>query len=716
LSSVLFALLAGTFLVALVLVFRDQRQRRKTLRELGQQRQLFEQTFDLAGVGMAHISVQGQWLRVNRRLCENTGYSEPELLQLSLPDIIHPDDRQTALHSLRELMEGRANRYAAEHRVIARDQHTLWVALQVSLVPADKELPAYGICVIEDISARHKIEQDNLLASQQYKALFDQMPEGVLLVDDSMRVVDHNREAARQLQHSSEQLLQLHIWDFEAVDDHAAIEQRRIVIEEKGRSDFESVYRTRGGQLIHVDVSVQFVKLLDGRQLYQILFHDISDRKQAAERIEHMAYYDQLTGLANRRLLNDRMERAISGAIRREAHIAVFYLDLDHFKVVNDSLGHQVGDRLLQIVARRLRIATRADDTIARMGGDEFVIMLNNISNEEAAASIAQKVIDELTRPMTIDNEELHITPSIGISLCPQDGRDAQELLKHADAALYQAKRMGRATYRFFTEALNENARERLNVERLLRKAIANDEFELYFQPQVLLGNGQIIGAEGLIRWNQPGIGLVTPGKFIPIAENSNLIVQIGNWVMQQACRQARLWQDKGFNLKVSFNVSARQFMHPAELLGSLRAALTQSGVDARRIGVELTESLLIDPQQMGDVLQEISVLGVQLALDDFGTGFSSLSYLRRFPIDILKIDQSFVSNADTDEDDAEMVKTIIGMAHNLRMKLVAEGVETARQAELLTEQGCEVAQGYHFSRPLTVTDFEALLRRQSGQ
>jgi diguanylate cyclase (GGDEF)-like protein/PAS domain S-box-containing protein len=613
-------------------------------------------------------------------------------------------------------MEGRASSYAAELRFLAKDQRIFWVALQVSVVLAEDQTPAYGICVIEDIGARRKIEQDNLLASQQYKALFDQMPEGVLLVDETLRVVDHNREAERQLQHTSEQLRQLHVWDFEAVDDPAAIEQRRIVIEDRGRSDFESVYRTRGGQLIHVDVSVQFVQLLDGRRHYQILFHDISDRKQAAERIEHMAYYDQLTGLANRRLLNDRMERAISGAMRREANIAVFYLDLDHFKVVNDSLGHQVGDRLLQIVAGRLRVATRGDDTIARMGGDEFVIMLNNISDEEAAAGIAQKIIDELTRPMTIDNEELHITPSIGISLCPQDGRDAQELLKHADAALYQAKRMGRATYRFFTEALNENARERLNVERLLRKAISNDEFELYFQPQVLLRNGQIIGAEALIRWNQPGIGLVSPGKFIPIAENSNLIVQIGNWVMQQACRQARLWQDQGLNLKVSFNVSARQFMRPADLLGSLRDALTQSGVDARRIGVELTESLLIDPQQMGDVLQEISSLGVQVALDDFGTGFSSLSYLRRFPIDILKIDQSFVSNVDTDEDDAEMVKTIIGMAHNLRMKLVAEGVETARQAELLTEQGCEVAQGYHFSRALTVKDFEALLRRQSGQ
>ncbi len=286
-------------------------------------------------------------------------------------------------------------------------------------------------------------------------------------------------------------------------------------------------------------------------------------------------------------------------------------------------------------------------------------------------------------------------------------------MLKHADSAMYQAKQSGRATYRFYTEALHQKAMERLKIERLLRRAIENDEFELYYQPQVDLQTGQIAGCEALIRWNQPDLGQVSPAQFIPVAEHSNLIVEIGEWVMREVCRQARVWHDQGANLKVSFNVSARQFIRPDELLRSLRSALTDSGVNPVLMEIELTESLLLDPQGMSEVLNEIRALGVNLALDDFGTGYASLSYLRRFPIHILKIDQSFVSDADHNANDAEMVKTIIGMAHNLRMSLVAEGVETAEQALLLKMEGCEVAQGYFYSRPVPVNEFNSLLIRQ---
>ncbi|MDD2685447.1 MAG: EAL domain-containing protein [Gallionella sp.] len=535
----------------------------------------------------------------------------------------------------------------------------------------------------------------------------------MLLVDKEMRVVSYNNEALLQLEYSPEELLKLHIWEIDAVDDEALAQQRARKMRESGGDEFESRYRTQSGRLLDVLVSVRLARLPNGAEVFQCLFRDIGEQKEAARQIEHLAYHDQLTGLANRRLLSDRMTQAISSVLRRDAHIGVLYLDLDHFKDINDSLGHQFGDALLKGVAARLHDCVRAEDTLARVGGDEFVIMLNDIASSEDAAIIAQKIIHNVALPMDVEGEELHITPSIGISICPQDGKDSDDLLKNADAALYLAKQQGRATYRFCTEALHTRSIERLQIERMLRKAIERHEFELYYQPKVNLRDGAIIGCEALLRWNQPNMGVVPPIKFIPVAEQSHLINEIGIWVMHTACHQAAIWQQRGLNLQVAFNVSARQFMRPEELLTALRAALDESRVDPLLIELEMTESLLIDEQSMGEVLQKIRAMGVHLALDDFGTGYSSLSYLRRFPISILKIDRSFVSDADRDPDDAEMVKTIIGMANNLRMNLVAEGIETEGQRNLLCIYGCETGQGYHFSRPLPLAEFEALVVAQ---
>lgn len=697
-------------LSAVVMVFHDVSQRYAMVNKLKYERALFRQTFDQAGVGMAQLGMDGKWTRVNRKLCEITGYSEAELLALSFHGVTHPDDLMQDVDALQNLLARQTEVYETEKRYIRKDGRIVWVELTVSIVWNEDGTPDYGISIIQDIQARRDAELTAVASRAQYQALFDQMPEGVLLIDEHMQVTAHNLEALRQLEYGSEEMRSLHVWDFEALDDPAAIEQRKKKIQETGRDDFESRYRARSGRMMDVDVSVQLVHLADGKPVFQTLFRDITEQKQVAQQIEHLAYHDQLTGLANRRLLQDRIEQAISSAVRRNANIAVCYLDLDHFKDVNDSLGHQAGDRLLQMVSSRLQSCIRAEDTLARIGGDEFVIMLNDIVDADVVAVIARKVIHEIALPYTLGNEEIRVTPSIGISMCPQDGRDSETLLKHADSAMYQAKQSGRATYHFYTEALHEKAMERMKIERLLRQAIEHDEFELYYQPQIDLQTEQIVGCEALIRWNHPGMGQVPPAQFIPVAEHSNLIVEIGEWVMREVCRQARIWQDQGLNLKVSFNVSARQFMRPDELLQTLRRAINDSGVTPSMMELELTESLLLDPQGMSEVLNEISAMGVSLALDDFGTGYSSLSYLRRFPIHILKIDRSFVSDADHDANDAEMVKTIIGMAHNLRMSLVAEGVETAAQAQLLKAEGCEVAQGYYFSRPVPVKEFNALL------
>lgn len=700
-------------LFGVVMVFHDVSERYAALNALNRERDLFEKTFNMAAVGMAHLSPAGQWTRVNNKLCKITGYSADELMRLSFQGVTHPDDLGSDFVNLQRLLTREIDIYRSEKRYIRKDGQIVWVAINVRVVWKDDASPDFGVSVIEDIHSRKMAEQEAALAHKQYEALFDQMPEGVLLLDTQLKVVAHNREAMRQLGYSKEQMLHLHVWDFEAQDDPAHVEARKLKIMQTGRDDFESRYRTANGMVFDVDVSVQLVHLPGDFTVFQTLFRDITEQKQTALQIEHMAYHDQLTGLANRRLLRDRMSQAISSAVRRQAHLAVLYIDLDHFKLVNDSLGHPVGDEMLLQVARRLQACVRAEDTVARVGGDEFVLMLGDIAQAEDAAVMAEKLLAALSEPMLIHGEELRTTPSIGISLCPQDGRDCEELLKHADAALYQAKRLGRATHRFYTELLNNDAIERLKMERLLHKALERNEFELYYQPQVDLRNGHMVGCEALIRWNHPGMGQVSPGRFIPIAEHSGLINQIGRWVMQQACQQAKSWQDHGYHLKVSFNVSARQFMRPQELMLDLKAALA-CGVDPRQMSIELTESLLMDADSMGSVFQDIHDTGVQIALDDFGTGYSSLSYLHRFPIDVLKIDQSFVSHSDQKPDEVEMVKTIIGMAHNLNMTLVAEGVENAAQALLLAELHCEVAQGYHFSKPVPLAQFDDLLREQT--
>lgn len=588
------------------------------------------------------------------------------------------------------------------------------LAVEDSAAPVrDEHGNAVGVVMVfHDVSKRYALLDELGAARAQFETLFEQLPEGVLLFDESLAVITHNREAANLLEYASDALLLLQVSDIEAMDDQNAIAARKEKLQLTGRDNFESRYRTRSGRLMDVDVSVQVVQLPNGRIAFQTLFRDITEQKQTSAQIEHLAYHDQLTGLPNRRLLKDRLSQAVSSVVRRDAKLAVMYLDLDHFKDVNDSMGHGAGDVLLQIVAERLQGCVRADDTLARMGGDEFVLLLNGVNGADDVASIAGKIIHELSQPMRIGNDELRITPSLGISMCPQDGRDADDLLKYADVALYQAKQQGRATYRFYTQALHDQSVERVQLERLLRHALERNEFELYYQPQVDLCDGRIIGCEALIRWNHPGMGQVSPARFIPIAEQSGLIIDIGNWVMKQACHQAKRWHDQGWDIKVSFNVSARQFMRSGELMQSLRDALAESGVDPTRMEVELTESLLLDPQGMGEILHEIRALGIQLALDDFGTGYSSLSYLRRFPISILKIDRSFVSAADNNADDAEMVKTIIGMAHNLRMSLIAEGIETNAQRDMLETQGCEVGQGYHYSCPVPATEFSLLLQQ----
>jgi diguanylate cyclase (GGDEF)-like protein/PAS domain S-box-containing protein len=444
------------------------------------------------------------------------------------------------------------------------------------------------------------------------------------------------------------------------------------------------------------------------------VFHDVSESRAMTLKMSHLAQHDYLTDLPNRLLLSDRISRAISLAKRYNRKIAVLFLDLDHLKHINDSLGHSIGDQLLQAVSRRLISAVRGSDTVSRQGGDEFVILLPEIEHAEDAAAIAEGIRSALMLPYLINGHDLHISASIGISVYPDDGVDPEALLKSADIALYEAKNQGRNNFQFFRAELNARAVERQAVEENLRRALERDEFVLNYQPKVNLSTGLITGGEALIRWHHPKRGLVFPKSFIAIAEESGLIIGIGKWVLREACTKAHQWVQSGLVFdQIAVNISATEFRSKG-FLELVCTILKETGLDPSKLELELTETSLIqDVEATLEIFDTLSKMGVHLAVDDFGTGYSSLSYLHRFPIDTLKIDQSFVRDILTNDDNATIVGTVIAMGKNLKQRIVAEGIETDDQLGFLQSQDCPEGQGYYFSRPVPASQFAGLL--QSG-
>jgi diguanylate cyclase (GGDEF)-like protein/PAS domain S-box-containing protein len=448
-----------------------------------------------------------------------------------------------------------------------------------------------------------------------------------------------------------------------------------------------------------------------------MVFHDVSTARALTLKLAYVAQHDTLTDLPNRSLLNDRLGQAIAAAQRHHAALAVLYLDLDRFKHINDSLGHLVGDRLLQSVALRVSECVRATDTVSRLGGDEFVILLSEVAHEQDAAVCADKLLQSLRMPYVLDDHELHVTASIGIVVYPGDGTEVEALLQNADSAMYEAKGRGRNNYQFYRSDLNSSAGERQTLESGLRHAIKRREMQLHYQPIMSLTTGAVAGVEALIRWHHPTLGLVLPEQFISIAEESGLIVPIGQWVLREACRQAQAWQDAGLpRLRLAVNISAVE-LRSTEFVAGVRSILQQTGFDPRCLQLELTETFLMqDSKSTALVLSAIKGLGVQLALDDFGTGYSSLSYMRRFPIDTLKVDRSFVRDLTMDNSDASVVSAVINMGKSLHMRVVAEGVESLEQLVFLKEHGCPEAQGYYFTRPLKAHDCAVWVRHSATE
>ncbi|HEX5328725.1 EAL domain-containing protein [Sulfuricurvum sp.] len=543
------------------------------------------------------------------------------------------------------------------------------------------------------------------------RKLFEALPDGVVLIDTAtLCAVEFNQAAHEHLGYTAEEFAVLSLSDYETIESPEETHRRIEAIMRDGKDSFETIHRAKDGTLFNMWINVVAVELVGKPHLIAV-YHDITERKRYEERLEILANYDPLTGLANRSLLFSHLQNYIVQGKRHKTQIGLIMFDLDRFKDINDSYGHSAGDEVLQQVAERFGSRLREGDIISRLGGDEFAVIVDNLARPEDAGRLAEEMISALESGYRLSGGALiHIGASAGIVLFPDHGESASELLQHGDAALYKAKAEGRGRYRYYTDELTDSARRRIECETRLRYGIKNEEFEVYYQPQVHIQTGRIVGAEALIRWNDPIRGIVSPVEFIPIAEETGLIGEIGEWVLNETCRQGKVWLDQGHRLTLAVNLSAHQVRHQ-NIPEMVERALKISGYPADRLELELTESALMQrEEETVSMLHALRAHGIRLAIDDFGTGYSSLSYLKRFPIDVLKIDKSFVDDIPYEKDDMAIVTAIIAMGQALGFQVLAEGTERIEQIDFLREKGCTMYQGYFKSPPIPAAEFEKLL------
>lgn len=647
-----------------------------------------------------------------------TGYSPEALLFnqiVSYEKLTFPDDRLW----VRELIDNAAKsnqHFELEYRITHVNGETRWVHESgLPLFNEDHELVALE-GFIQDITARKHSEQLARDAELRYRSIFENAIEGIYQTTPSGQYLDFNPALARIYGYESIQDLKNSISDIQYqlyVDPNKRAEYVAL-LKTLGRvQSFEAQVYQKNGDIIWITENAREVRDQDGQLLfYEGTVEDISERKNYEQQIEYQATHDNLTGLPNRTMLADRLQQCMSFADRHDHKVAVAFLDLDHFKLINDSMGHHIGDGLLTVIAERLSKCVRESDSVVRLGGDEFVLLLTCLQKVEDINQSMQRILNAVAEPCNVDEHEFIVSCSIGISVYPGDGSDANTLLKHADLAMYKAKQSGRNTFQLYTLELNQALKERIEIEYCLRHAIENEEFLLYFQPKISLATGKLCGAEALIRWQPKDGPLISPLSFIPVAEETGQIEAIGRWVLGNACLAAdQFSQLLGKPFSVAVNVSPRQFRH-GDLVSTVEQVIKDMNVDPGCLELEITESCLVhDTPAFIKTLHDLKSLGVTLAIDDFGTGYSSMAYLKDFPVDRLKIDKAFVGNLEDEPANIAILKAIIALGHSFGLKVVAEGVETAYQQAYLHGMGCDELQGYYFSKPLPLADFLLILK-----
>ena len=683
----------------------------------------FRAISDASPLGIFVSDEQGRCIYTNTAYQKISGLSFEQSMGTDWIRAVHHEDRERVLDDWRAAAKGREP-FQTEYRFLQNDASVVWT--RVNSAPMFSGTRLYGrVKTVEDITERKQAEFV-LRASEE--ALFEEKERAQVTLDsigDAVLTTDL-KGCLTYLNRVAEAMTGWSLVDaqgkplaevFNIIDGSTrrvaknpalqAIKENRTV----GLISNCVLVRCDGFESANEDSAAP----IHDRDGYVngavIVFHDVSESRAMALKMSHLAQHDFLSGLPNRMLLTERLSRAIGLAQRHRKQIALLFLDLDFFKNINDSQGHAVGDQLLQSAAERLSANVRATDTVCRQGGDEFAILLAEIEHPQDAAHIAEKLHDAFLESHLIGGQEFHVTLSIGISVYPDDGSDLDEIIQSADTAMYHAKDSGRNNYQFFRADMNTRAVRRLLIESSMRRALKQGEFLLHYQPQINLVSGEITGSEALIRWLDPEIGLIPPGQFVPVAEECGLIVPIGRWVLREACGQVKAWLDSGlYAVPVSVNISAVEFRHK-NFLENVALILKETGLPPAYLELELTESILMhDVESSASLLEALKAMGIRLAIDDFGTGYSSLSYLKSFPIDTLKIDQSFVRDIATDVNDATIVSAVIGMGKNLNHRVIAEGVETHEQLSFLSTRQCPEGQGFQFCRPVVAEDFARLL------
>jgi len=658
--------------------------------------------------GLTQAGNDGVLQFVNDRFCEMVGYEREELVGMQ-GDILlaYSEDIALMREKIRLRMRHVADQY--EVRVRRKDGTIIWLEIGGAPVVDAAGNVVGSIGVHNDVTERRMAEEALRESEARYRLMAENSTDMISRTSNRGILLYASDACRRLLGYEPSELVGRSFYDFVFDADRDEVLHLSSLIHESGPTTFAYRVEKKDGSLVWFETTSRSVRDVFTGKIREIVgvSRDVTERKRVEEQIEYQAYHDALTGLPNRRLFRDRLTVALAHARRMRHPLAVMFLDLDRFKVVNDTLGHSTGDELLKTVGTRLQSSLREEDSIARMGGDEFTILLADLKTTDDSAKIAQKVLDTVAQPLKIDGTELFVTTSIGIALFPSDGDTAETLLANADHAMYRAKDAGRNSYQMFTPAMNSRALERLSLENDLRHALDRGELVLHYQPQINIASGRVTGVEALLRWNRPGFGVVGPKDFIPIAEETQLIVPIGEWVLREACRQAMEWQsDRPGGFRMAVNLSPRQFQH-SDLPYVIASALELSGIAPHDLELEITESLAMqNTTRTIATLQRLREMGVQIAIDDFGTGHSSLNYLRSFPIDSVKIDQEFVQEIEGSEADRAIVSAVIGMARGLRLRVTAEGVETESQLAFLREQGCEDVQGFLFGEPVPASAF----------